>query len=59
MGWKMKNWQGRLVLCTLVGGLSGCGTWMHSDKQSVTIFTNPPEASVVIDDRCTSQRPVL
>jgi len=23
---------------------------MHSDKQSVTIFTNPPEASVVIDD---------
>jgi hypothetical protein len=23
---------------------------MHSDKQSVTIFTNPPETSVVIDN---------
>ena len=46
----MKNWQKGLVLCGLVGGLSGCGSWMHSDKQSVTIFTNPPEASVVIDD---------
>ena len=23
---------------------------MHSDKQSVTIFTNPPESAVVIDD---------
>lgn len=46
----MKNWQKGLVLCALVGGLSGCGSWMHSDKQSVTIFTNPPEASVVIDD---------
>ena len=43
-------WQGALVLCALVGGLSGCGTWMHSDKQSVTIFTNPPETAVVIDD---------
>jgi len=47
---KMKNWQKGLMLCALIGGLSGCGTWMHSDKQSVTIFTNPPEASVVIDD---------
>lgn len=46
----MKNWQKGLVLCALIGGLSGCGSWMHSDKQSVTIFTNPPEASVVIDD---------
>jgi len=46
----MKHWQKGLVLCALVGGLSGCGSWMHSDKQSVTIFTNPPEASVVIDD---------
>jgi len=50
MEWQMKNWQKGLVLCALVGGLSGCGSWMHSDKQSVTIFTNPPEASVVIDD---------
>ena len=46
----MKNWQKSLVLCALVGGLSGCGTWMHSDKQSVTIFTNPTEASVIIDE---------
>jgi hypothetical protein len=53
MEWKMKNrkiWQGGLVVCALFGGLSGCGTWMHSDKQSVTIFTNPPETAVVIDD---------
>lgn len=47
------------MLCVLGGGLSGCRTWMHSDKQSVTMFTNPPEASVIIDDYCTSQRPVL
>ena len=44
-----KRWQGAFVLCLLVGGLSGCGTWMHSDKQSVAIFTNPPESAVVID----------
>ena len=53
MEWKMKNrkmWHGAFVLCALAGGLSGCGTWMHSDKQSVTIFTTPPEAAVVIDD---------
>jgi len=37
-------------MCLLVGGLSGCGTWMHSDKQSVTIFTNPPETAIVIDN---------
>ena len=49
----MKNrkvWQGTFVACALIGGLSGCGPWMHSDKQSVTIFTNPPETAVVIDD---------
>jgi hypothetical protein len=38
------------VVCALVGGLSGCGTWMHAYKQSVTIFTNPPETSVLIDN---------
>jgi len=32
-----KMWQGGLVLCILLGGLSACGAWMHSDKQSVTI----------------------
>lgn len=49
----MKNckiWQGAFVVCALVGGLSGCGTWMHAYKQSVTIFTNPPETSVLIDN---------
>jgi len=45
-----KVWQGTFVACALIGGLSGCGTWMHSDKQSVAIFTNPPETAVVIDD---------
>jgi PEGA domain len=45
-----KIWQGGLVLCAVMGGLSGCGTWMHSDKQSVTIFTTPPETAVVIDN---------
>ena len=53
MGWTMRNrtvWQGAFMACLLLGGLSGCGTWMHSDKQSVTIFTTPPETSVVIDN---------
>lgn len=31
--------------------LSGCGTWMHGDHQSVTIFTTPPDANVVVDER--------
>lgn len=31
--------------------LAGCGTWMHGDHQSVTIFTTPPDANVVIDER--------
>jgi len=31
--------------------LSGCGTWMHGDRQSVTIFTTPPDANVVVDER--------
>lgn len=30
--------------------LSGCATSINSDRQSVTIFTDPPEANVVIDD---------
>jgi len=47
---KSNRWQGVILLCVFIGGLSGCGTWMHSDKQSVTIFTNPPESAVVIDD---------
>jgi hypothetical protein len=31
--------------------LSGCGTWWHGDHQSVTIFTTPLDAQVVVDDR--------
>ena len=44
-----QRWLGAAVIGCL-WGLTGCGTWMHSDKQSVTIFTTPPEAAVVIDD---------
>jgi PEGA domain len=44
-------WQSGFLACILIGELTGCGTWMHSDKQSVQIFTNPPESQVVIDDR--------
>jgi len=44
------RWHKGLILCALISGLSGCGTWMHSDKQSVTIFSNPPESTLVIDD---------
>ena len=45
-----KVWQGAFVVCALIGGLSGCGTWIHSDKQSVIIFTDPPETTVLIDN---------
>lgn len=40
-----------LFLTGAVGALTGCGTWMHGDHQSVTIFTTPPEANVVVDER--------
>ena len=40
-----------LWITGLAGALTGCGTWMHGDHQSVTIFTTPPEANVVIDER--------
>jgi hypothetical protein len=35
----------------LTGMLTGCGTWWHGDHQSVTIFTTPPDADVVVDER--------
>lgn len=38
------------LLLTLVS-LSGCGTWWHGDHQSVTIFTTPFDAQVVVDER--------
>ena len=31
--------------------LSGCATILHSDHQSIRIFSEPGEAKVVIDDR--------
>jgi len=31
--------------------LSGCATLVHSDHQSVRIFSEPGEAKVVVDDR--------
>jgi len=31
--------------------LSGCGTLMNSDHQSVRIFSTPTEAKVTVDDR--------
>ena len=52
----MTHWAGQLrfgsiaLLLTLVS-LSGCGTWWHGDHQSVTIFTTPLDAQVVVDDR--------
>lgn len=31
--------------------LSGCGSWWHGGYQSVTIFTTPLDAQVLIDER--------
>ncbi len=49
----MRNVSLRLPLLGLAGiilELAGCATSINSDRQSVTIFTDPPEATVVIDD---------
>jgi len=46
--------RGRFRSIALLLGLislSGCGTWWHGDHQSVTIFTTPLDAQVVVDDR--------
>ena len=44
-----------LSLAFLLAGtallLSSCATWLHSDHQSVRIFSEPGEAKVVVDDR--------
>ncbi|THJ17248.1 MAG: hypothetical protein CAF42_002380 [Nitrospira sp. CG24B] len=52
----MTHWAGQLrfgSIALLLGlvSLSGCGTWWHGDHQSVTIFTTPLDAQVVVDDR--------
>ncbi|NGZ97301.1 MAG: hypothetical protein CV089_14485 [Nitrospira sp. WS110] len=31
--------------------LTGCGSWWHGGYQSVTIFTTPLDADVVVDER--------
>ena len=43
-------WKALFVM-GLAGSLTGCGTWWHGDHQSVTIFTTPPDATVVVDER--------
>jgi hypothetical protein len=40
-----------VCVTALAGVLTGCGTWMHGDHQSVTIFTTPPDANVVVDEQ--------
>ncbi|BFU90671.1 MAG: hypothetical protein NTAFB01_18580 [Nitrospira sp.] len=42
---------GSIALLLELVSLSGCGTWWHGDHQSVTIFTTPLDAQVVVDDR--------
>lgn len=46
--------QGRIWLGVVLIGcawaFTGCGTWMHGDHQSVTIFTTPPDADVIVDE---------
>lgn len=42
---------GNTALLLAFVSLSGCGTWWHGDHQSVTIFTTPFDAQVVVDER--------
>ncbi len=49
-----RNGQRQLKSIGLFVGLvalSGCGSWWHGGYQSVTIFTTPLDAQVLIDDR--------
>jgi len=41
--------QAFLAMASLAVIMSGCGTMMHSDKQSITIYSLPPEANVIVD----------
>jgi len=41
--------QAILAITSLAVIVSGCGTLMHSDKQSVTIFSLPPGANVIVN----------
>ena len=49
--WSSQSRLGSIALLLGLVSLSGCGTWWHGDHQSVTIFTTPLNAQVVIDDR--------
>ena len=44
-----RRWLG-FVLAGMVLTLTGCGTWMHGDHQSVILFTTPPDTKAVVDD---------
>ncbi len=46
---RTRYWLGALIILA-TGTLTGCGTWMHGDHQSVTLFTTPPDTNVVVDD---------
>ncbi len=39
-----------LTACAAALWLAGCGTNLHSDKQSVTLFSVPPGANVTVDN---------
>lgn len=44
-----RHWLG-FALGSCLLPLTGCGTWMHGDHQSVTLFTTPADTKVVVDD---------
>ncbi len=46
---RTRLWLGALVI-GWAWALTGCGTWMHGDHQSVTLFTTPADTKVVVDD---------
>jgi len=49
--WARQLRLGSIALFLGIFSISGCGTWWHGDHQSVTIFTTPLDAQVVVDDR--------
>lgn len=49
-GWTTQIRPERIALFFGILSLTGCGTWWHGDHQSVTIFTTPLDAQVVVDD---------
>jgi hypothetical protein len=48
---RTRSFSFALPLAGLALLLPGCATLMHSDHQSVRIFSEPGEAKVVVDDR--------